>query len=104
MRPLAPPSSEASTMSHSIVYIGATWCGPCKKAKPLVEELAKTFSLPLAVKDLDTDLTEEERAPIKKVPTIRVMEGSKVILECNQFSALEDWVKTHVKVSTTGDF
>lgn len=91
-------------MSHSIVYIGATWCGPCKVAKPRVEELAKSFQLPLTVKDLDADLTEEERAPIKKVPTIRVLDGSKVILECNQFAALEEWVKAHVKISTTGDF
>lgn len=97
-------SSEASTMSHSIVYIGATWCGPCKRVKPLVEALSKSFQLPLVLKDLDTDLTEEERAPIKKVPTIRVLEGDKVVLECNQFAEVEDWVKSHAKVPTTGDF
>ena len=91
-------------MSHSILYIGATWCGPCKTAKPLVEQLAKSFHLPLTLKDLDTDLTEEEREPIKKVPTIRLLEGNKVIQEWNQYKALEEWVKANVKMTTTGDF
>eukprot|EP00578_Thalassiosira_sp_NH16_P009275 CAMPEP_0181121574 /NCGR_PEP_ID=MMETSP1071-20121207/24817_1 /TAXON_ID=35127 /ORGANISM="Thalassiosira sp., Strain NH16" /LENGTH=575 /DNA_ID=CAMNT_0023206415 /DNA_START=81 /DNA_END=1808 /DNA_ORIENTATION=+ len=43
------PTSEAlssflSSNSHSLVCFSATWCGPCKKSKPQLEELATSYA------------------------------------------------------------
>jgi thiol-disulfide isomerase/thioredoxin len=88
-------------MMYTIHYIGATWCSTCKTIKPATEMLAKRFSVPLVIKDLDADLTEEEKDTITKVPTIRIFEENKQIVEwnVNQVQSLEYWLQTHIKIS-----
>ena len=46
-------------MSIAIEYIGASWCAPCKIAKPLAEVLAHKFAVPIAFLDYD-EMEEEE--------------------------------------------
>ena len=88
-------------MMYTIHYIGATWCSTCKTIKPATESLAKRFSVPLILKDLDEDLTDEEKDAITKVPTIRIFEENKQIVEwnMNQVQSLESWLQTHIKMS-----
>ena len=92
-------------MVYTIHYIGATWCSTCKVIKPATEALAQRFAVPLVLKDFDADLTEEEKDAIKKVPTIRIFEENKQIVEwnVNQVKSLEEWLQTNVKM-TTEDF
>ena len=90
-------------MSHSIVYIGATWCKTCKTIKPAVEELAKRYGVPLIVKDLDADLTDVEKEEILKVPTVRVLLGENRIAEftVNQVKSLEEWLPRNISLESS---
>ena len=88
-------------MAYTIHYIGATWCSTCKTIKPKTEELAKRFSVPLLVKDLDADLADEEKETVTKVPTIRIFEGDRQIVELNtnQVASLESWLQGNVRMT-----
>ena len=88
-------------MSHVIEYIGAAWCSTCKVIKPKTEELAKKFNVPLNCRDL----SEEEQAEIKKVPTLRIFKNNEKVAEYNmrQVELLEVWLQGNVPL-TTDDF
>jgi len=62
-------------MALRIDYIGATWCKVCVTVKPGVENLSKSFNIPLTLLNVD-DIDEDE---VTKVPTVRVwLDGKKV--------------------------
>jgi len=92
-------------MSQSILYIGASWCGPCKTIWPPTEALAKQFGLPIVKKDLDKDLTEDEKEAILKVPTIRILHDTHCIAEftINQVASLKKWLSDNSSLES-GDF
>ena len=63
-----------------ILYFTADWCNPCKKTRPIVEELnreqimAKFFIIDV---DLEIEMTKDFE--IKSVPTFVVMKDNKEI-------------------------
>lgn len=92
------------SQSQSILYIGASWCGPCKTIGPQAEALAKQFGLPIVKKDLDTDLTEEEKTVILKVPTIRILHDNKHCIAeftMNQVASLKKWLSENGSLETS---
>ena len=64
-------------MALRIDYIGATWCKVCVTVKPGIENLSKSFDVPLTVLDVD-DIQDDE---VTKVPTVRVWLDNKKISE-----------------------
>jgi len=71
-----PKIAAVSTMTE-VQLITAIWCGRCKTVKPEVEAICKMNGATYIVLDM-ADLDEEEVAPIKSLPTIRVRAtGSK---------------------------
>ena len=55
-------------------YFSATWCGPCKQFKPIMEELA---SEGYNIEFIDGDDNKEEamKYNIRSVPTTIILEG-----------------------------
>lgn len=92
-------------MSFSITYIGATWCSTCKVIKPKTEELAKKFSVPLKILDLD-ELEEEDKVSIRKVPTLRIFKEDTMIAEyiVKQVESLQTWLQENVTLLASDDF
>ena len=66
-------------MKH-ILYFTADWCSPCKKTRPIVEELnreqimAKFFII-----DVDIELEMAQDFEVKSVPTFVVMKNNKEV-------------------------
>ena len=66
-------------MKH-ILYFTADWCSPCKKTRPIVEELnreqimAKFFII-----DVDIELEMAQDFEVKSVPTFVVIKDNKEI-------------------------
>ena len=59
--------------SYILFYFTASWCGPCQKISPIVEELSKKLSdkIDFYKIQIDDDENEEicEKCEIKSVPT-----------------------------------
>ena len=55
-------------------YFSATWCGPCKQFKPIMEELASEC---YNIEFIDGDENREEamKYNIRSVPTTIILEG-----------------------------
>ena len=65
-------------MALRIDYIGATWCKVCVVVKPGIENLAKSFDVPLTVLDA-ADMDDDDE--VLKVPTVRVWLDDKKVSE-----------------------
>lgn len=59
----------------------ATWCGPCKALKPIIEKVAQAYAGKLRVMQLDIDDSPETPAAlgIRGVPTVILFKGGKEV-------------------------
>jgi thioredoxin 1 len=74
---------ESEVMQSDIpvlVDFSATWCGPCKKLEPIVEELATEFTGKLKVTHVDIDHARGTamKFGIMSVPTVLYMKDGNV--------------------------
>jgi thioredoxin 1 len=64
-------------MKH-IFYFTADWCGPCKKVRPIVEELIKDgYSFQIIDVDIEKELVQ--KFEISSVPTFILFKNEKSI-------------------------
>lgn len=62
-----------------ILYFTADWCNPCKKVKPIVEELNRDSSIKFQFIDVDQEIEMAKGMNVRSVPTFIVIEdGSEV--------------------------
>lgn len=66
-------------MSH-ILYFTADWCGPCKKVRPIVEELNRDQSYAkFQVIDVDSEQELARKFEVKSIPTfIFIRDGIEI--------------------------
>jgi len=59
----------------------ATWCGPCKKVGPLVEELAAEYADKAIIGKVDVEEEDElaSRFGIRNIPTIIYLKNGEVV-------------------------
>ncbi len=64
-----------------VVDFGATWCGPCKRLEPIIEELSKEYQGKAKVMKLDIDNSPETAAQfaVLSVPTVLFFKGGKKV-------------------------
>lgn len=73
--------SEVLSASTSVlVEFGATWCGPCKRQFPILEQLAADVpSLKIVLVDVDDSPVTSAKLSIRSVPTLILFkDGQKV--------------------------
>jgi len=64
-------------MKH-VFYFTADWCGPCKKVRPIVEELIKDgYSFQIIDVDIEKELVQ--KFEISSVPTFILFKNKKSI-------------------------
>jgi thioredoxin 1 len=71
----------------TIFYFTADWCNPCKKVKPIVEELNREqteANFQIIDADMETELVK--RFEIKSVPTFILMENG---IEVNRITGAQ---------------
>ena len=74
-----------------VIKYGAEWCGPCKRAKPVLERLAIEYPTVYFLDvDVDTEITEGEEAAmidhtdfnnIKSLPTFKFFVNKELVRE-----------------------
>jgi thioredoxin 1 len=63
-----------------ILYFTADWCNPCKKTRPIVEELNREqIMAKFFIVDVDSEIEMTKDFEIKSVPTFVVMKDNTEI-------------------------
>ncbi|MEZ5454996.1 MAG: thioredoxin [Lysobacteraceae bacterium] len=64
-----------------LVDFWATWCGPCKQVKPLLEKLANEYNGAFVLAKVDVDKEQQLAAAvgIRSVPTIMLLKNGQVV-------------------------
>ena len=64
-----------------VVDFWATWCGPCKKVGPFIEQLAEEYADQVIIGKVDVD--ENQDLPmqfgVRNIPTILFIKGGEVV-------------------------
>ncbi len=69
-----------ATGKPMVVDFYATWCGPCKKIAPIIEELAKEYDGQIVVGKCDVDSNDELAAQygIRNIPTVLFIKDGEI--------------------------
>jgi len=64
----------------NVLYFTADWCSPCKKVKPIVEELNKDqLNIKFVIIDVDIEIEMVKKFEIRSVPTfILIKDGIEI--------------------------
>ena len=65
-------------MKH-VLYFTADWCNPCKKVKPIVEEINQDSTVKFKIVDVDLEIDLAKSFEIASVPTFILIEDGNVI-------------------------
>lgn len=84
-----------------LVDFWATWCGPCKLAEPVLEELSDTYKDKVSIMKLDVDQNpvNSQKYGVMSIPTTILFKEGKEIGRQVGFSgkqAFEDLIKKGV--------
>ena len=60
-----------------ILYFSATWCGPCKNFKPIMESVSN--SIPVQFIDVDQNPTLSAQYSIRSIPTLVFLKDGQEI-------------------------
>lgn len=74
-------SKVLSSDKLSVVDFWATWCGPCRKMEPVIEDLAKEYKGKVNVGKVNVDHNPRvcEEYGIRSIPTILFIKNGKVV-------------------------
>ena len=64
-----------------VIDFSATWCGPCKKIAPIIDELAEEYAGKVNVCKCDVDESEEltSKFGIRNVPTVLFIKDGNIV-------------------------
>lgn len=64
-----------------VIDFSATWCGPCKKIGPIIEELAGEYDGKVNIYKCDVDDNDEltSKFGIRNVPTVLFIKNGEVV-------------------------
>lgn len=60
-------------------YFTADWCGPCKKVRPVVEQINQDSTVKFQLVDVDSELELVRAFEIKSVPTFIIIKDGEVV-------------------------
>lgn len=85
-----------------ILHFTATWCKPCERLKPIIEEYIKDNSDIEYIKiDVDEDFEKAEEFVVMSVPTIIVLTNKTLTA---RHTGIASYDEIHALVNKTGSF
>jgi thioredoxin 1 len=60
-------------------YFTADWCGPCKKVRPIVEQINQDSTVKFQLVDVDSEIDLVKAFEIKSVPTFILIKDGEVV-------------------------
>lgn len=86
---------------YTILHFTATWCGPCKKLKPILDEVVAEIGVARETVDVDTDDPRVSELQVLSVPTlIMVKDGKRVadLVGLRSADVIKDWITSNSPV------
>ena len=73
-----PRNGNVRTMGPALLYVNVTWCGYCKKARPIMEKVSGILGSIVPVYSIDADDREDlaRSLGVKSFPTILYVDES----------------------------
>lgn len=66
-------------MKH-VLYFTADWCNPCKKVRPIVDEINREYSdAKFIIVDADSEIELASNFGVKSVPTFILIDDGKEV-------------------------
>jgi thioredoxin 1 len=62
---------------NTVFYFTADWCNPCKKVRPIVEEINRDSFVKFQIIDVDSEPELVKRFEIRSVPTFILMKNNQ---------------------------
>ena len=64
-----------------LVDFGATWCGPCKKVEPVIEEISEEYAGKMIAVKCDVEECPDTAAKfgIMNIPTVLFFKGGQIV-------------------------
>ena len=94
MLQLTENNFEKEVMKHKgfiIIYHSASWCGPCKRASPVYEELSKELkNIRFAKVDVEAHPQLASSLGVMSIPTFIIFKDGKEIDRYSGFDSKED--------------
>lgn len=63
----------------TVFYFTADWCNPCKKVRPIVEEINRETPVKFQIIDVDSEPELVKRFEIRSVPTFILIENNEEV-------------------------
>lgn len=88
--------NELIAKDKVLVDFNATWCGPCKMMKPVMEKIAKDKNIKVIGVDVDKHPLLAEQFKVMSIPTIYLFKDGEEIrhnIGFMPYEELENWIK-----------
>ena len=74
----------------AVIQFSASWCGPCKVLKPLMEELSNEMSdtMKFYYHDIDSEPNVPSRYGVRGVPTVLIFKNCAAVVPLLEISCL----------------
>jgi thioredoxin 1 len=84
----------------TLVDFYADWCGPCKLAEPVLNELSDEYKGKLTISKLDVDNNQatSQKYGVMSIPTIIAFKGGEEVDRMSGFGGKEGYVRLIDKV------
>lgn len=88
---VATATFESEVIHSSVpvlVDFSATWCGPCQKMAPLIDELASEYDGKAKIVKVDVDNSQDlaTKYGVMSVPTIVLLKGGEIVNKWTGFT------------------
>ena len=60
----------------SVLYFSATWCGPCRSFKPLLQQTSTELGIPINYIDVDANGAMAQKYNVSSVPTLLITDAT----------------------------
>ena len=77
---------QASNSNPVVVDFFATWCGPCKKLSPLLEEASSKHNFKLVVVDVDKNEELAQNYNVSSIPHVFLFHKGNKVMEFKGYS------------------